>query len=77
MGSALQALVAETTRRQNLPKRDIKKSPCVHRAETKRVEKNTSCCGDVDVFDCPRLGHEVWETKCKSCGDYAESTEPK
>ncbi len=43
---------------------------CCYRAPAKRVETHT-CCGEVEIFDCPKLGREVWDTKCRACAEYA------
>ena len=45
---------------------------CIHRGKTKRTEKKT-CCGVVEIFDCPKLGHEVLHTKCYTCKEYTPS----
>lgn len=42
---------------------------CLHRGETKRLEK-WKCCGQVEMFDCAKLGWEVGHTKCRSCGEH-------
>lgn len=43
---------------------------CQHRGPTKR-RKRKSCCGEVEIFDCAKLAHEVYHTKCYSCDAYA------
>ena len=41
---------------------------CRFRGPTKRVESK-QCCGWVEIFDCSKLGHEVWDTKCRRCSE--------
>jgi len=44
-------------------------TPCQHRGVVLRTVKR-KCCGNVPVFYCGSLRHEVEETKCRSCGAY-------
>lgn len=54
---------------RRLPNATATRVACIHRKPAKRTE-TLPCCGDVEVFDCPRLGHEVFSTKCKTCDQY-------
>ncbi len=45
------------------------KGPCKHLGETLRTVTH-ECCGEVNVFLCPQLGHEVESTKCVSCREH-------
>jgi len=40
--------------------------PCRFRGPTKRTQQR-KCCGLVEIFDCLKLGYEVWHTKCLTC----------
>lgn len=47
----------------------IDKGLCLYRGRTLRITQEP-CCGQVEHFDCPRLGQEVWHTKCGVCSEH-------
>lgn len=59
-----------TDRIKRRQKRHNKELPkCIHEGRTLEM-KQTSCCGFMRVFHCPKLGHKVYHSKCKSCEFY-------
>lgn len=48
---------------------------CSFRGPVKRIIEKTKCCGRIEVFDCPKLGCEVYHTKCRSCKEFHSMTD--
>jgi len=58
---------ADVERRQR--RHGVTLPKCLHEGTLIEV-RQTSCCGQQRYFFCNKLGHEVYESKCRSCEHY-------